>query len=165
MITIEAERLARALAERQCRIVFAESCTAGLVSALLAAVPGISNHLCGSWVTYREECKQAWLGIPAELIKEKTDVSQEVTERMAIESLRRTESAHIAAAITGHLGPDAPVVLDGVCFLAVAGRSGERIELLDQQRWVLEPAARTDRQRAAARRLLAFTSSVLGMRR
>ena len=88
----EVNDLARCLTTSNSRIVFAESCTAGLASALLAAVPGISAHLCGSWVTYREECKQAWLGVPAELLREKSAVRAEVTARMACEvSLTRAE--------------------------------------------------------------------------
>jgi nicotinamide-nucleotide amidase len=160
MITPEAQRLADLLAERQWRVVFAESCTAGLAPALLAAVPGISNYLCGSWVTYREECKQAWLGVPAELLRDRSAVSQEVTDWMALEALRRTESAHVSAAITGHLGPDAPDGLDGVCFLAVAGRDNGRPGLLRQQRFVLPQASRAERQQRAARELLEFVAEV-----
>jgi nicotinamide-nucleotide amidase len=162
MITPEAAQLAQLLADRHWRVVLAESCTAGLASAMLAAVPGISQHLCGSWVTYRDECKQAWLGVPADMLRTQTAVSREVTATMALEALRRTETAHAAAAITGHLGPDAPAALDGICFLAVAARGGGQIQLLDQQRHGLVQAPRTERQHAASRYLLAYLSHVLG---
>ncbi len=161
MIMAEAKHLADSLTRCDVRVVFAESCTAGLASALLAAVPGISAYLCGSWVTYREECKQAWLGIPAQLLREKSAVSAEVTGYMAREALRRTESAHVAAAITGHLGPDAAAGLDGVCYMAVAGRQAEQIYLIAQQRKVLAQSSRTERQQEAACQLLEFVTSAL----
>ena len=43
-----AQSLANCLNQRQVGVVFAESCTAGLVAASLAQVPGISRWLCGS---------------------------------------------------------------------------------------------------------------------
>ena len=48
-------RLADCLRLRSRRVVLAESCTAGLVSAALAQVPGVSEFHCGSAVVYRLE--------------------------------------------------------------------------------------------------------------
>ncbi len=160
MWTREAEHLAGVLSQRATRLVLAESCTAGMGAALLAAIPGISAYLCGSFVTYREECKQAWLGVPAELLSRYSAVSPEVTEVMAIEALRRTPSATCAAAITGHLGPDAPASADGICFLACArnDRNPPRVERL---RFALAARNRIERQREAAQALLAFVADVL----
>ena len=118
----EATELAQRLARHQVRLVFAESCTAGLLPALLAAVPGISDYLCGSMVTYRAECKRDWLGVGSELIQQHSAVSPAVTRQMATAVLQRTPIADYSAAVTGHLGPDAPPRLDGRIFIAVAGR-------------------------------------------
>jgi PncC family amidohydrolase len=161
MVCPESERLAERLAALGWRIVFAESCTAGLGSARLAAVPGISEWLCGSWVTYRDECKQAWLGVPADLLREKSAVSREVTAWMAVESLRRTPSAHLSAAVTGHLGPASPPDGDGRCYLAAACRQDEQVQLLGERSVELDALRRTDRQDEAARRLLAFCAELL----
>jgi nicotinamide-nucleotide amidase len=162
MISAEAEQLAQRLTALGWRIVFAESCTAGWVPALMAAIPGISERMCGSWVVYREECKQAWLGVPDALLRQKSAVSPEVTAVMAVEALRRTASANVSAAITGHLGPAAPAPLDGVCFMAVAVRRVDQIVLLGEQRVTLRKTKRGDRQNEAARGLLRFCSSLLG---
>ena len=59
----KAEVVATRLAERQERLVLAESCTGGLICATLATIPGISQWLCGSSVVYRETTKRDWLGI------------------------------------------------------------------------------------------------------
>lgn len=156
----EAEALAERLRTRGRRIVFAESCTAGLAAALLAGNPGISEHLCGSWVTYRDECKRDWLGVSAELLAEHTAVSAATTEAMCRAALERSPSADYAAAITGHLGPNAPAGQDGVCFLAIAAREELGCERFSARRLVLMEPTRLDRQLTAARMLLAFAAEV-----
>src|SRR5262245_51227238 len=103
-------RLCREIAQRlqhlNRKVVFGESCTAGLVSAMLARVPGISNHLCGSAVTYRSETKAAWLKISKRLLESPGPVSDRVAREMAQQVLRRTPEADLAISITGHLGPN-----------------------------------------------------------
>ncbi len=122
-VTGAAEDLARILEFRADeRVVFAESCTAGLIAATMATQPGISRYLCGSAVTYREEMKEAWLGVPPELLAKFSAVSAEVTQAMVIGILQRTPQATWGLAITGHLGPAAPPELDGVVFIAIGKR-------------------------------------------
>ncbi|MCA9150972.1 MAG: nicotinamide-nucleotide amidohydrolase family protein [Planctomycetales bacterium] len=171
MIEPEAAIVAQLLGEQDKRVVLAESCTAGLAAALLAAVPGISTYLCGSWVTYQEACKIDWLGVPRELIQEHTAVSAEVTAAMATAALSRTNAADVGAAITGHLGPLAPADLDGVCFLAIAQRAARQVDssathsntirIRRTQRITLEAVDRVARQHEAARKLLALLSHQL----
>jgi len=115
-------RVAQILRRHDCRIVLAESCTAGLASALLGQIAGISAYLCGSAVTYRTQTKEAWLQIDANLLAQHTAVSQPVTEAMALSVLRLTPEADLSLAITGHLGPDAPPEQDGQLFLCLATR-------------------------------------------
>lgn len=134
------------------RIVFAESCTAGLVAAALATVPGISQLLCGSMVTYRESCKTAWLGVDAQSLRQFSAVSQQVTDSMAVGVLQKTAEASWSAAVTGYLGPGAPPELDGQVFIAVArrepGRPREKIIVQSAMR--LHSSLRRDRQAEAA---------------
>ena len=44
------QRVARLLSKKSLRVVFAESCTGGLVSGALTRVAGIANHHCGGIV-------------------------------------------------------------------------------------------------------------------
>ncbi len=108
-------------------LVLAESCTAGLISATLARVPGMSRRLAGSFVAYQIESKVAWLGLHSETIQKHGVVSQEVAASLAMRALHVTPHATIAMSITGHLGPDAPAELDGVAWLAVVRRGGNPI--------------------------------------
>ena len=106
------------------RLVLVESCTAGLVAAELAQIPGISEFLCGSMVVYRTLTKAAWLGISQDLLFDSDigPVSAQVTMALADAVLIQTPEATISAAITGHLGPGAPPSQDGQLFFAVARR-------------------------------------------
>lgn len=141
-----AATLADALQQSNTRIVFAESCTAGLCSATLGSVPGISEHLCGSAVTYRNDTKMQWLGVSRNALSHAGPVSQIVAQQMASGALERTPEADLAVSITGHLGPDAPEDIDGVVFIGVADRGGEPSAIRHQ----LQDGDRRWRQRAAA---------------
>ena len=119
----DAASLAVLLKTENVRIVFAESCTAGLVSASLATVPGISNYHCGSAVVYRLGTKSVWLSIPQSVLEDPGAVSHEVAELMAIEVLQNTPEADLSASITGHLGPNAPDDQDGLIYIGLALRN------------------------------------------
>lgn len=119
-LAVEARRVARMLKSSNQRVVFAESCTAGLASAQLATVAGISEHHCGSLVPYRNRSKRDWLSVPAKLLQDPGPVSEIVASKMAEGALKQTREANIAVSVTGHLGPDAPKRLDGLVFIGVA---------------------------------------------
>ena len=152
-----AEALLDALKGAGETLVLAESCTGGLAAAALVAVPGASAALAGSFVTYQEASKAAWLGVPPDLFNTPGVVSREVAAAMAAGALERTRHATVAAAITGHLGPDVPEELDGVVWIATAKRD----EPTGVERCRLEPADRASRQAAAATLLLAATRGMV----
>ncbi len=128
------QRLLRLLVESlragDCKVVFAESCTAGLVAATLGKQPGISKYLCGSAVTYREDTKQQWLGVRTATLRKYTAVSSQAAIEMARGVLRITPEAQWGVSVTGHLGPDAPPELDGVVYVAIARRRGNSCKLV-----------------------------------
>ncbi len=146
--------LAEALAASNHRVVFAESCTGGMACALLSQVPGISNWLCGSAVTYREQTKQAWLDVSHDVIARFSAVSEPVTREMARRVLERTPEADLSLAVTGHLGPEAPVELDGIVYVAIARRHSDRIEIAHAERLRLTADTRISRQKQAAEWML-----------
>ena len=155
-----AAELAAQLAARQQKIVFAESCTAGMAAALLGGCPGISDWLCGSAVTYREATKTKWLDIDSGLLKQYSAESAEATRQMAAAVLQKTPEASLAAAITGHLGPQAPPAIDGKIFMAIAIRKHDRIDVRQREQ-KLEQAERRARQLEAATDLLIYAEQIL----
>jgi nicotinamide-nucleotide amidase len=104
-IAAAGQRLARALAAGNLRLVTAESCTAGLLAAAVAAAPGSSAVLEGSFVTYRPSMKIDALGLREALIRERTVYDAEVAAEMARGALDRAKAADLAVAITGVAGP------------------------------------------------------------
>lgn len=126
-----ASRIAALLKTTKTRAVFAESCTAGLISATLGRVPGISDYHCGSAVVYRLDTKSRWLGIDPALLVDPGPgpVSDVVARLMAVGVLERTPEATFSAAITGHLGPNAPSHQDGLVFIGVAHRDGDEVHV------------------------------------
>ena len=116
------QELASLLIQQTLKVVFAESCTGGLISATLARFAGISRVHCGSAVVYRLDTKTQWLGIPAKMLIDSGPVSEVVARAMAQGVLQRTPEAALGVSITGHLGPDAPPELDGQIFVGIALR-------------------------------------------
>nr|AGS53826.1 hypothetical protein [uncultured bacterium contig00054] len=119
---ITAETLINKLKPRSVSVVLAESCTAGLVSNLLARVPGASKVLWGSFVCYTKEAKIKMLGVDSGIIEAHGLVSAETARAMA-EGAARLSGANVAAAVTGLAGPggdgsDVPVGTVWVAALA-----------------------------------------------
>lgn len=122
-----AMRLRDALVRHDQRIVFAESCTAGRLAGTLGALPGISQWLCGSFVVYRIDSKQRWLGVPETLLQDPAigPVSAEASAALATALLRNTPEADVGLAITGDIGPGASSRTDGQVFLSLCLRKRE----------------------------------------
>jgi len=111
------------LCEREEKIVFAESCTAGMISATLATIPGASKCLCGSFVTYRPKMKRRLLGVKAKTLKKHTAESPQVAKQMAVGALEKCSEAHWSVSIVGHFGPGSPPDKDGKVWIAIARRT------------------------------------------
>ncbi|MEO2014397.1 MAG: CinA family protein [Fuerstiella sp.] len=128
-LDVSATELVRKLIKTRQNIVFAESCTAGLLAATMGRVPGVSSVLAGSAVVYQKTTKHKWLNISEDLLRDPGPVSKIVSELMAEGVLVDTPHATIAASVTGHLGPDAPRNLDGIAWSTVAIREENGITL------------------------------------
>ena len=102
---VERAAAVMALAERKrLSLVTAESCTGGLIAAVLSEAPGAADWLHGGFVTYTKENKTIALGVPSELIEHEGIVSEAVARAMAQGALARSP-ADVAVAITGVAGP------------------------------------------------------------
>jgi nicotinamide-nucleotide amidase len=101
----EARPVVDRLRERGLSVVTAESCTAGLISAVLTHIPGVGECFQGAFVAYSKEHKVAALGVDEALLREKGSVNRETAEQMARGALQNSR-ATLAIAVTGVLGPD-----------------------------------------------------------
>ena len=99
-----ATSLLAALRARQMMLATAESCTGGLIAALLTEIPGSSDVVDRGFVTYSNDAKIAMLGVRADVIAAHGAVSREVALAMAEGALVHSE-ADITVAVTGVAGP------------------------------------------------------------
>lgn len=86
------------------RLVTAESCTAGLVVAILGDVPGCGSWLECSFVTYAPEAKCRILGVNPATI-DKYNLTSEAVAREMVQGALRNSRATVAVSNTGVAGP------------------------------------------------------------
>lgn len=143
-LIVQARDLLDDLRRQGLKLVTAESCTGGLIAAVLTEIPGSSDVLERGFVTYSNDAKIEAIGVPRALIEKFGAVSREVAVAMAKGALAHSK-ADIAISVTGVAGPgggtdDKPVGLvylsalrrgqDGVteeCRFGVTSRSAIRI--------------------------------------
>ena len=90
----------RLLKERHQTISTAESCTGGKLAVLLNKHAGSSEFYKGSIVSYATSVKEQVLGVPSEMIKQHTVVSEDVVRVMA-ESVRKLLNTDFSIATSG----------------------------------------------------------------
>jgi nicotinamide-nucleotide amidase len=126
----------RLLKERGDSLALAESCTGGLLAKRLTDIAGSSAYFKGGLVTYSNESKERWLGVPHEMLLEHGAVSEPVARKMA-EGVRKISGADYGLSVTGIAGPDGgteekPV---GLVFVGLSGAKGTFAEKLDLSAW------------------------------
>jgi PncC family amidohydrolase len=110
------------------KLALAESCTGGMAASRITSVPGASEVLWGSFVSYTPSAKTAMLGVSPELLAEQGPVSRECAAAMAAGCLKQS-GADVAASVTGLAGPDGdgsgkPV---GLVYIGIAQKNGEPV--------------------------------------
>jgi nicotinamide-nucleotide amidase len=121
-----AASLLEELHRRGLKLTAAESCTGGLVCALLTEIAGSSDVIERGFVTYSNAAKMELMGVSAAMLAEHGAVSEPVARAMAQGALAHSR-ADIALAVTGIAGPGGgsaakPV---GLVHIAAARKGGE----------------------------------------
>ena len=83
----------------------AESCTGGLIGAMLTSVPGASKVYKGGIISYWSQVKETLLGVSGEDLECLGPVSMQVAGSMA-DGARKALQADLAISVTGLAGPD-----------------------------------------------------------
>ena len=92
------------LSKRGLTIAAAESLTAGMLCASLAAVPGASAVLRGGLVVYATDLKHRLAGVSAATLQKVGPVAEDTAVELA-EGARRACQADIGIGLTGVAGP------------------------------------------------------------
>ncbi len=125
----QAESVLAAARAKGLKIATAESCTGGLISALLTEIPGSSDVFERGFVTYSNDAKFDQLGVPDEILKDFGAVSEPVVRAMAQGALTCSR-AQLSVAVTGIAGPGGgtPMKPVGLVYIAAA-RAAPEIEI------------------------------------
>jgi len=114
-----------ALGRKGLSVSVAESCTGGMLAALITSVPGSSKCFRGGVVAYANDVKTGLLGVKASTIKRCGAVSEETAEEMA-RGVRERLASDLGISITGIAGPGGGTVEKpvGTVYVAVASARG-----------------------------------------
>jgi len=139
-------------------IATAESCTGGLVSTTLTAVPGSSDVFDRGFVTYSNTAKSEMLDVPYWLIEKHGAVSEDVARAMAGGALTHS-NASLAVAVTGIAGPDGgtPEKPVGLVHFAAGRPDGP----MHHERAVFGDLGRAEVRRRAVERALSLLRSLV----
>ncbi|CAM4142379.1 CinA family protein [Campylobacter armoricus] len=97
--------IAKKLLEKNLKISFAESCTAGLCASKLAENSGISSIFEGSLITYSNRLKNSWLGVSNDTLESVSEYSDRCIYFM-LKGTFKTTNCDFALAISGVAGED-----------------------------------------------------------
>ena len=137
--------LGRMLSAKGWTIAVAESCTGGMLGALITEVPGSSAWFDRGYVTYSNASKTALLGVRPESLSAHGAVSEAVVKELAA-GARERSGCPIALAITGIAGPDGgtpekPVGTAWIACATAGGVEARRLMLLGADRERIRIAA------------------------
>jgi len=119
------EQIAKILSERGQKVVFAESCTGGLIGHRITNLPGSSAYYLGSITAYAYEAKVKWLGVSWDTLEAHGAVSREVVLEMA-KGVREALNADIGLSVSGIAGPGGgmPEKPVGTTWMGLASADG-----------------------------------------
>jgi len=125
-----AERLMHRLCDKGLTVSTAESCTGGMLAALLTDIEGAGRGFDRGFVTYSKVAKTELLGIERGLLERNDAVSEQVARAMAEGALSRSK-ADIALAVTGFAGPAGDGCEEGLVHFALAARTGRPLHRVE----------------------------------
>lgn len=99
------ETVSAQLVQKKLMLATAESCTGGMIGAVMTDRPGSSAFYAGGFITYSNDLKTRLLDIPEPMLTQYGAVSAAVAQAMAQGVLAKT-NADIAISVTGIAGPD-----------------------------------------------------------
>jgi nicotinamide-nucleotide amidase len=133
------------LRERGWTLSIAESCTGGLICDRITDVSGSSDYFEGGMVTYSNDSKAEYLGIPLDDIKKHGAVSSLVARKMA-QGVRKAFHTTFGLSTTGVAGPTGGTKRSPVGRVFIGIASGKRmwvrkLDLKGNRRKIKEKAA------------------------
>jgi nicotinamide-nucleotide amidase len=159
----EAAALLDDFRSRGLKLATAESCTGGLVAALLTEIAGSSDVVERGFVTYSNAAKHELLSVPDAMLAAHGAVSEPVARAMAEGALAHS-GADVAVSVTGVAGPgggsaEKPV---GLVHFAAARRGGPELNRVLHRECRFGDIGRTEVRLASVREALQLISRAAG---
>ncbi len=117
--------ISRMLLKRNLTLSLSESCTGGMVAALLTSIPGASKWFAGGVTAYSDLLKVKLLRVPRRVLDEHGAVSPETALAMA-RGIMEVAGTGLALSVTGVAGPGGGTVekpVGTVCMALCHGDS------------------------------------------
>ena len=100
------KKLLEVCLEKKAKLLTAESCTGGLLSANITGIAGSSSVFSYGFICYSNESKKKFLNVNENVINTFGAVSYETVEQMLIGLCTQATSKTLAVAISGVAGPN-----------------------------------------------------------
>jgi nicotinamide-nucleotide amidase len=126
----QADRLMHRLCDKKLTVATAESCTGGMLAALLTDIEGAGHGFERGFVTYTKDSKAELLGIDRDLLDRNEAVSEVVARAMAEGAIARSR-ADIALGVTGFAGPAGRDHEEGLVHMALARRGRDTVHRVE----------------------------------
>ena len=126
------------LRKKKLTVAAAESCTGGLLGAILSEHSGSSDYFRGGMEVYSDEAKTALADVPPQLIHSHGAVSAVVAAALA-RGARDKLGAKIGLGITGIAGPTGatPGKPVGLVYIAI---DGPKLQAVKKKQWAFDRA-------------------------
>ena len=126
------------LRRRKLTVAVAESCTGGLLGAILSEHSGSSDYFRGGMEVYSDEAKTVLAGVPPQLIHSHGAVSSVVAGALA-RGAREKLRAKIGLGITGIAGPSGatPGKPVGLVYIAI---DAPKLQAVKKKQWAFDRA-------------------------
>ncbi len=131
-LLVLARKLIKLALKNNIKITVAESCTGGLLSALITSISGSSNVFECGFITYSNESKNRLLNVDDKLLKGFGAVSKEVADAMANGAVRNSNS-NLSVAITGIAGPKSDDTNKAVGLVFISSFLDKNNELISKK--------------------------------
>lgn len=117
---------------RGATLAVAESCTGGMLGQRITSVHGSSRYFLGGAITYSNDLKTLFAGVPPLMIQAHGAVSREVAAAMA-EGIRHDCNATLGLAVTGIAGPTGGTPEKPVGLVYHALHDGHSTEVIERK--------------------------------
>ncbi len=147
----------RLLNEKQLKVATAESCTGGLLSAYITAVPGSSSVFELGITSYSCRIKNEVLDVNTKTLETEGAVSSNTAYQMAVGVLQKS-GADIGLSVTGVAGPDGSEGHNpGLVYIAAATKNNVIVKELN-----IDPLSRNYVREQAVNEILMLLNKIIG---